>query len=361
MKKNIVFLVSNIYKCGGVQRVVSILTNKLMDTDMFEISILSIFKTSSNPFFELNKNINVFNLFEEPFDVRLNYFKVVKEMRRFINSQDINIFIDCGIGLTPISSLALINNKAKRIAWEHQSFFACRKFGFEWIGKQIAAKIYNCIVVLTKQDLEDYINNISKINRIEQIYNPIELKKTTINYDLKSKSIISCGSLVNIKGFDMLVDVAKIVFDKHPDWKWYIYGDGPEKDNLQDKINMYNIADKLLLKGYCNDIYKEYRHQAIYVMTSRREGLGMVLLEAQANGLPIVSFNCHCGPKEIVENNINGYLIECFNINEMAYKINELIENIDKRVEFSNNINLIGSEFNIDSIVKRWINILTKI
>ncbi|MFR6018302.1 MAG: glycosyltransferase family 4 protein [Paraclostridium sordellii] len=354
MKKKIVFLVANIYKCGGVQRVVSTLSNKLINFNEFDITILSIFKTNENPFFQLNKEIEVYNLYEDPFDVRFNYFKIVKRMKRFISSKQVDIFIDCGIGLTPISYLALKNKKIKKISWEHQNFFSCKRWGFEWIGKRIACKKSDCVVVITKQDLRDYIANMTTINRIEQIYNPIYNKQKSEEYNPDTNKIISCGSLVHVKGFDMLVDVAKLVFEKNPNWEWHIWGDGPDKDKLQEKINSSGIKNNLILCGYSSNLDEIYKEYSLYVMTSRREGFGMVLVEAQTNKIPIVSFNCKTGPSEIVENNVNGYLINCFDVNDMAKKINEIIENREKRIDFSNKSKINVEKFNINSIVDRW-------
>ena len=104
-----------------------------------------------------------------------------------------------------------------------------------------------------------------------------------------------------------------------------------------------------------NNIYPKH---SIYVMTSYFEGLPLVLLEAKKFKLPIVSFNCPTGPSEIVRHGINGFIIDNFNVNEMANKICDLIENEKLRWEFSCNANLDVDKFSKDVILEKWMKLI---
>ena len=94
-------------------------------------------------------------------------------------------------------------------------------------------------------------------------------------------------------------------------------------------------------------------------MTSRFEGFGMVLLEAQINRLPIISFDVRCGPKDIIEDKKNGFLIPCFDNKFMVKKINELINNPEKRKDFSSNSQINLDKFKIEVITNQWIKLLS--
>jgi len=99
----------------------------------------------------------------------------------------------------------------------------------------------------------------------------------------------------------------------------------------------------------------------MFVLTSRAEGFGLVLTEAKKEGLPCVSFRCPAGPREIILDGINGYLLDCFDIEQMAEKINQLIENQDIRKKFSDN-SMVGTEkFNIDKISEQWMELIEQI
>ena len=104
-----------------------------------------------------------------------------------------------------------------------------------------------------------------------------------------------------------------------------------------------------------NEKYKDY---AMFVMTSRYEGFAMVNIEAHFAKLPIVSFNCNCGPDEIIQDGINGYLVDCFDTNQMAEKINYLIENSDVRIQMSQNTSLDKEKLDMKNIIKEWEKIL---
>ena len=100
-----------------------------------------------------------------------------------------------------------------------------------------------------------------------------------------------------------------------------------------------------------NELYKKY---AMYVMTSRFEGFAMVNIEAHYAKLPIISFNCDCGPDEIIQDGVNGYLVRCFDIDMMANKINYLIENPNVRIDMSSNTLLDKDKLQLENIIFKW-------
>ena len=156
----------------------------------------------------------------------------------------------------------------------------------------------------------------------------------------------------------MLVQIANLVFKKHPDWSWDIYGEGGERDNLQKLIEDNRLQNHVFLKGYASNINELYSQYSFFVLTSRAEGMGMVLIEAQKSGLPVVSFDIKCGPSDVITDGINGYLVEPFRIDDMANKINCLIENDELRERFFSNSEINLSKFDTDYIVNEWISML---
>lgn len=127
---------------------------------------------------------------------------------------------------------------------------------------------------------------------------------------------------------------------------------------FRKKIKKYGLEDKIFLKGIEENIGSKYLESSIYIMTSRFEGMPMVLLEAQSYGLPIVSFDCPCGPKDIITNGKDGYIINFGNIEEMVNKILKLMENYDLRKNFSKNAIKNVDKYSKDKIIKKWENLL---
>ena len=362
----ITFMVSDITKMGGVQKVVSLIANALIETGVHDIEILSICKSGNNPIFELINKIKVSYLFpkQKSISVKRSFILLVCKLNKYLkNNSTTLIFSGIGYGL-PVYISSLIGNKNKIIGWEHQNFYFGKTLGLEWIGKRISVKRLNRTIVLTQEALLQYKDYFMKsTTNVVQIPNPIDSKLLAIKafYDSNSKKIISVGSLSSQKGFDIAIKVGRLVFDMHPDWEWHVYGTGAELDNLNKLIKEQGVQENFFLKGQNNDIYSEYRKYSMYVATSRHEGLPMVLLEAQANLLPIVSFDFKCGPKDLIQDNINGFIVPCFDENVMANKICELIQDTPKRISFSNKSSINLSEYSMESVIDRWHKLLKEV
>lgn len=359
MKKRICFLKDDIFG-GGVERVTTIIANHLsVYDDEFSIYILDTVNKDKKNDYYINQNVHHYALSR----VKRGKFGVPLMTLRllwFLIRNKIDILITSQAMLGMYSVLATELTRTKHIIWEHANYYQKHTKIVDFL-RQIELRICDYYVLLTKRDLSNFINNFNVKCPIEYIYNPIIKNRSDSMYNHESKTIISVGHLRSIKGFDMLIDVANIVFKKHGDWQWKIYGDGPEKERLKDKINEYGLDGNVILCGKTTEIENCYKSSSIYVLTSRMEGLPMVLLEAKTYNLPTVSFDIETGPNEIVRNNVNGFLIEPYNIELMADKICELIENNELRKKFSDNAKYDIDKFDIDTVITKWRKIIKEI
>lgn len=152
----------------------------------------------------------------------------------------------------------------------------------------------------------------------------------------------------------MLVEVAKNILTKHNDWKWIILGEGEDRNLLEKKIKEYDLEGKLILYGNVKNINDFYSKSSFFVMTSRFEGLPMTLLEAKKYKLPIISFDCKTGPRELIIDEINGYLIKTFDLIELEMKINYLIDKPDILEQFTKNSTKGLEKFSYGEIIDKW-------
>ena len=150
------------------------------------------------------------------------------------------------------------------------------------------------------------------------------------------------------------------VEQKNPEWQLHIYGSGEDKDMLLSKIEEYGLKNVTILPP-TSDIEDKLVEASLYVMTSRFEGLPMVLLEAMAVGLPLVSFDCKCGPRDVIEDGKNGYLIPDGDLLLMEERINSLLNDDEKLKEMSLYSKEAAMRFSHEKIMERWIELFQSV
>ena len=284
------------------------------------------------------------------------------EMFKFLKRNNIDILISLEALSGIVSFLPCIFLKTKYILWEHANYYQTQGSSKIQKIRQLELKYSDAYVVLTNRDKNNFKNHFKIKTKLVCIYNiaDVAIKE---NYSIQSKYIISVGHIREIKNFKIIPDIGEIVFKKHPDWKWLIYGDGlgEEYDILKEKIKDFHLENNVILCGRSNNMNEIYKKSSMYVMTSLQEGLPMVLLEAKSNRLPLISFDIETGPDEIIKDKVNGFLIPPYDINKMASSICELIENDEKRINFSNNSSLDLELFDKDNVLKQWSKLIFEI
>ncbi len=215
---------------------------------------------------------------------------------------------------------------------------------------------YRKTVTLTEQTLKDYRKRfLIPKKKLVHITNWIsdDLPKSG-KYNIKSKKIVSAGRFGKEKGFDMLVKAFAPVAKRHPDWQLELFGDGEMMDTVKSLIGELGIAENVNLLGMRSDLKERYGDYAMYVLPSYREGMPLVLLEAKANRLPIVSFDIMTGPKELVCDGIDGILVEPYSLEKLGEAICRLIENDGLRQNMSDRSQENIERFSKTAILKQW-------
>lgn len=216
---------------------------------------------------------------------------------------------------------------------------------------------YDQIVVLTKEDKE---TNWRRSDRVVAIPNPVSFT-TNETAKLNSKTIVSVGRLQSQKNYASLIRAFKHVADSHPDWTLEIYGDGDEKNLLQNEIASLGLADNVLLKGYTADVSRKMLDASLYVCSSKFEGLPLVLVEAMSCGLPIVSYACPCGPKDIITEGKDGFLVPVNDEQALADRMCYLIENEDRRKEMGKAAKMTSRKYEVENIVQLWMDLFNSL
>lgn len=352
--KHIAFVINNIYGKGGTERVTSQLANLLIN--YYDITIISL-KSGQNINFYVDERIDIIELrgISENKLVR-RLFNLI-ELNKHITNKNIDMFINVDITLS-LYTLPF-RKRVKNISWEHFNFFSESNSRIRQLSRKISSRYSDAVVVLSDADLKNYQSNLKRYSNIRRIYNPIAFNKEVGGYNLNSKVVLSVGRLESQKGFDILLDAWKNV-SNDGSWVLKIIGDGSKKEELLAKISQNHI-NNVMISPFTNDIEKEYINSAIYVMSSRYEGFGLALAEAQSKGLPLITFDCPEGPAEIVGYGDYGILIENGNVQSLSNELSSLMNSVELR-EYWSNASLKGANrFNTQEILNEWINLFEEI
>lgn len=363
--KNICFFSGDITRCGGTERVTIQVASELAGMeDKYKVTIISLMESDKTSFFDIPDKIHRHVIMKKvitPINRAILYFiPILYRFVHFIRRNHIDIIIDVDGVLDIFSLPAKLFTKTKVITWEHFNFYADLGNRYRSYIKRVSARFSDYIIVLTKEDMGYYQKNLDLRCPVEFIYNP-QYIYSDVSYNVASKNILSVGRLNTQKGFDMLIDVAKIIFEKHSDWSWMIVGEGEEKESLEKKIKEYGLEGHIHLTGKVKNIEDYYMNSSIFVLTSRFEGFGLVIVEAKKFRIPIVSFECIAGPKELILDHHNGFLINCFDIEDMASKINLLIEDQHLRIKFSNSSYDDTKKISYPVVMRKWDDVLNSL
>ena len=216
------------------------------------------------------------------------------------------------------------------------------------------------LVTLTEADKKDWGKHIA--TDIMVIPNMVTCYPDKITpYIERPKRIICAGRLDEQKGFDYLIEAWALIAKKFPDWKIDIFGHGDLKDALNKMIANRKLENQMEIHNPTDRIYDEYMNSSLYVMSSRYEGLPLVLIEAMSCGLPCVSFNCPNGPSEIISNGEDGLIVPFGNISELAKSIEWMITHKEERERMSQNSREKVKYYLAENIMPQWVELFNKI
>ncbi len=373
--KKITFLMLHL-NYGGLEKQTVTLINELAKQEDFQIDIISVYNILGKSFYDLDSKVKIKYLIpygpnKKEIKECLNskkYFKLIKELFKGIKilflkynlmKKEIAKIKSEYIFSTRIEFSKLIKRTDTiNISQEHS--YIDNEDYIKRVGKSFNYIDY--LVVMTDKAKENYdgwiANNKTKVVVIP---NMIEKNEKYIS-NCENKKIVSVGRLEDVKDFSLLIDVFSNIVDKHKnnDWNLEIIGSGSLKEELENKIKVLNLKDNIKLLGDLpiDMVYKSLSESSIFVLSSKSESFSLVICEAMDVGLPVVSFDIDVGPREIIIDGLNGYLIENRNCDEMASKILSLMDNSKVRKEIGSNAKLSVDRYYSSSIVKKWLEII---
>lgn len=353
--KTVFIAIYDITLIGGAEKVALNLANELSKKN--KVVVLSAFHQNLDSIVELNKSIKVEVLSERKRSFTINLIYFVRKVRKLIRNHRPTSFLGITAGLNTILFLSTIFLNTKTVYAEHSNLLN-DQYGIKHRFRQyVGAKFLNDVVTLTETDRINFIKKY-KIpeTKVHTIYNWVE-KPEIINPFKPSNKIVSVGRLVKVKGYNRIVQVAKMLSENH-DFIWDIYGDGNEREFLENEIQRLKLTGKLNIKGAIGDINEVLNDYSIFVSTSTYEGMPLTFLEARNYNLPILSFDIPTGPREIINNGNDGVLIKAFDIEQMVEVLANLLEDYSLQMKLSKGISHGNDKFDKKKIISLWESLL---
>lgn len=374
MRTKIAYCIPSLYWPSGMERVISLKANYFAEHFDYDIYIILTDGKDKEPYFPLSPKVNIINLdvnFDHSYGksllIRLFLYlcKQITYRRRLTNClmnlrpditistirREINFITSIKDGSIKFGEIHFSRANYRDLNQEKLPLFLKKIMVKLWMN-QLVSRINRLekFVVLTHEDRKLWID-VEK-NIIETIHNPISFIPKKIS-NCQNKTVIAVGRYTYQKGFDLLIKAWDIVNKKHPDWQLHVYGGG-DRRIYQEQIENFGLQNNCFLHPASPNIEDKYIESSIFAFSSRYEGFGMVLVEAMSCGIPPVSFDCPCGPKDIIQDGVTGFLVKNSNYLLLAERIIYLIENDELRIEMGKKAKIRASEFSMDFIAQQW-------
>ena len=364
----IIYCIAGTCHSGGMERVLANKANYLTGHG-YEVVIVTTDQQGLPPFFPLAEQIRCIDLginYEENngksfanklLHYPLKQYRHKKRLAAILKQEkpDVTISMFCN----DAGFITRINDGSKKVLEIHFSKFKRLQYNRKglwrladlWRSRQDEKTVrrFDKFVVLTEED-KGYWGNLPNITVIPNA----NTFATSQAAALENKKVIAIGRYTYQKGFERLIEAWNILSPGFPGWKLDIIGNGEERDKLQDLIHAYHLDGQVTLVSPTKSIDKVYLDASLLAMSSRYEGLPMVLLEAQAFGLPIVSFACKCGPKDIVADGETGFLVEENDIEGLARQLVKVMKDKNLRKQMGRKAKEASLRYAEDAVMAKW-------
>ena len=367
----IVYCIQGMYKTGGIERVVSMKANYLVQHG-YDVTIITTDQAGRPYFFPIDERVKRIDLGLDygkldhlPSYKRLWHTRLKRKEHKALLEQTLKreqADICVSVGFQDEAILPSLQDGSRKILEDHTSRSAFilmyppqqklkRFLGYLRIKlrERLAAK-YDCFVILTETEKTEW----QGISHIEVIPNANPLTSNKQTDVVSSRKIMAAGRMEYVKNFIELIDIWSKVAPSHPDWHLSIYGDGWMFPFIQQRITKYGLEAQTTLEGSSNDMASAYAQSSICVVTSHFEGLSMILVEAQTMGLPVISYACPSGPKDIIQDGVNGFLVAPYNQEAFAERLDKLINDADLRVRMGEEGRRLSQRYTPEVIMAKW-------
>jgi glycosyltransferase involved in cell wall biosynthesis len=359
--KKVTFLIDQMHSHGGIEKLVSIKANYWADVFGYEVTIISTEQLNKPLLYSLSPKVSFRDL-QINYDRRNSYFsggnimKLLKNLfkiQQYLNQEKPDFLIVAShIPITYI--LPFLWCKGKIVKEFHFSKYNVNNQRFKQKVMNFVEAKYDKLIVLSEEERTFYPSKNTIV-----IPNPIPDNSSEIipvSMADKENKAVFVGRLAPVKQLEKLISIWGKFVQLNPDWTLHIFGDADfEYDKiLKNSVTQKELDNFIVFRGNSNTISQELTQSKVLLMTSKHECFPMVILEAFAAGVPVISFDCPTGPRNIITNHQDGILVA--NANEEAYveTLVSFANNIESQEMLSKNAFNKSKQFELTSVMNQW-------
>jgi glycosyltransferase involved in cell wall biosynthesis len=377
-ERRVFILLTTAWGMGGTIRTILNLAHHL--SAQHEVTIISVARTREQPFFQFPSDVRIVALEDRRRGARRLPLQRLLRTRSSVlmhpddkTAEGFSLWVDlmlvrrlrrqCGFLITTRPGL---NVAAARLAPPGLVLVGQEHMHLDLHSRRLRRampQLYprlDALAVLTERDSRSYAAHLN--GRVRTVLLPNTVRDMgERRADLDARAALAAGRLTPQKGYDLLIPAWAKVAERHPGWRLRIRGSGQERAALEALIAEHGVAEAVALEGPANDLGAEMEKASIFVLSSRNEGLPLVLLEAMSKGMAVVSYDCPTGPADVIEHRRNGLLIPPRDIDALAAGIIELIDDDELRRSCAAGAVETARNYRMEVVGPRWESLLREL
>ncbi len=353
----LLYITNGITGAGGLERVLAVKASVLAERFGYEVHILSLNEEGKEPFFEFSPKIirHSIAIGGHPLKYIQAYNNGIRQKVTDIKPDVISV---CDDGLKGFFIPKIVDTTIPVVYERHvsqmtergagQNRISAMVSGFKFRVMNYMAKSFDRFVVLTEGNTKEW-----HLNNMAVIPNPLPFYPEQVS-TLQNKKVIAVGKQSYQKAYDLLLASWAKLPTELKDWELHIYGKKDESLQLSGLAKELGIAAEVFFHPPEKDIEAKFLESSVFVLSSRFEGFGMVIIEAMSCGLPVVSFDCPHGPADIITHGTDGFLVQKGNTEELANHLAMLLGDSGLRQHFGIKGRETAKQYLPETVVKQW-------
>lgn len=342
----VLYVVNGILGSGGLERVLLHKASYMCDEYKYTIRILVLNEPLGKPFYPISPAVEVRHFYATGSAVEY-FFKYRKGLRDAVEQFQPDVVSICDDGFKGLLAPLLLPRARPALVYERHISLELMPSLWKKLAMRLLARLYDRFVLLTPSNEKEW-----RVANTVIIPNP--LPEFQCGKPQKRKKQILCiGTLCYRKGYDLLIEAWAIIASRYPEWSVKVYGSG-DASPYQALADSRNLTGRIEFHPPVADIGARYNESGIFVLPSRFEGFGMVLLEAMSFGMPCISFDCPSGPRDILTDGVDGLLVSAGDPVALANSIEDLIKHPERRKSLGQQARLSVRRYEIAKIAASW-------